>query len=546
LGRPGAVGRSAVSGWATALLALVLASTAAAAGLSPVASSLTVPGGALVDPAGRVWVSDHLQGFCRVTAAGAIENPHTPPVAGDPAPTCLGGLGLRTAAPGAAGQAVFLDPTPTSPGSGDELALIPDGAANGTGLVRARWNPATGLFDVQDEIPLATGGIANRATAVSLGPDGSLYIAFQRTTEVWRIVDPAAPAGAVVVQAVGRTAGPRPPSGIAAGLIGPLGAETPVVYLGEPTGITRLTPNPAAPPAATDIALVPAGTAVGPLVYDLARRQLYVGTAAGAADVVDRFNTLTATADTPLTTGFSGVSGLGLRPDGDLFVADDQGGADFVGRLFQLTLPKAHVVGGPVGVTNQLQPTFTVQGEPALQCALFPLSAAPVWTPCPSATFASAPLTNGLTYAFAVRSLQGALSGGPELRVFRVDTTPPPAPVAVPAATSTPRRSLSLRGMSKDGLISLARLRRIGLRLSVVLPKGTRTLRLSVVSGVPRRGVVFRAVRSPLRAGTLLVVLHSRKLLRALRPGRYTVRVRLGPSPAQLGPFITGGFRVIP
>jgi hypothetical protein len=41
-------------------------------------------------------------------------------------------------------------------------------------------------------------------------------------------------------------------------------------------------------------------------------------------------------------------------------------------------------------------------------------------------------------------------------------------------------------------------------------------------------------------------VLHSRKLLRALRPGRYTVRVRLGPSPAQLGPFITGGFRVIP
>ncbi|HJZ61633.1 MAG TPA: hypothetical protein VKD47_05665, partial [Miltoncostaeaceae bacterium] len=213
------------------------------------ATGLTVPAGAISDPAGRIWVSDHLQGFCRVTPAGVVENPHSPPIAGDPAPTCLGGLGLRTAAPAAAGQPVFLDPTPQSPGSGDELALIPDGAANGTGLVRARWNPATGLFDLQDEIPLASGGIANRATAVSLGADGSLYIAFQRITEIWRIVDPAAPESAVVVQTVGRTAGPRPPSGIAAGLIGPLGAETPVVYLGEPTGVTRLTPSPTSPPA---------------------------------------------------------------------------------------------------------------------------------------------------------------------------------------------------------------------------------------------------------------------------------------------------------
>ena len=93
---------------------------------------LHISTGALVDPNGRTWVADHNGGFCRVTepgedGAGVIDHPQLP---GDPGPrTCLGGLLPEAGTgPDAAGQPAFVDPTPNKPGSGDEMALIPDGA----------------------------------------------------------------------------------------------------------------------------------------------------------------------------------------------------------------------------------------------------------------------------------------------------------------------------------------------------------------------------------------------------------------------------------
>ena len=78
----------------------------------------------------------------RTTGSGHIEHPQLPGDAG--ARTCLGGL-LPDAGtgPDAAGQPVLVDPTPDWPGSGDEVALIPDGASPSSEVVRAQWNPHT-------------------------------------------------------------------------------------------------------------------------------------------------------------------------------------------------------------------------------------------------------------------------------------------------------------------------------------------------------------------------------------------------------------------
>src|SRR5919199_2215059 len=113
---------------------LIAAGSALAApvGSSLYASGLHVATGAIVDPAGRLWVADHNAGFCRLTqptdtTPAQIEHPQ---VAGDTTTkrTCLGVL-LPDAAPGpdAAGAPTFEDPTPEFPNSGDELVYLPDG-----------------------------------------------------------------------------------------------------------------------------------------------------------------------------------------------------------------------------------------------------------------------------------------------------------------------------------------------------------------------------------------------------------------------------------
>src|SRR4051794_36933114 len=76
---------------------LTTATSALAAGQSVFADGLHISTGALVAPDGRVWISDHNAGFCRVTdptAAdpGHIENPQFPGDTAHGGPTCLGGL----------------------------------------------------------------------------------------------------------------------------------------------------------------------------------------------------------------------------------------------------------------------------------------------------------------------------------------------------------------------------------------------------------------------------------------------------------------------
>ena len=268
-------------GTAFALLALTGAPAYAAGtvGASLTGEGLHISAGALVDPDGRTWVADHNGGFCRMTEAtdagpGHIDHPQHP---GDAGPrTCLGGL-LPDAGPGpdAAGQPVLVDPTPDWVGNGDEMALIPDGASPSSEVVRARWNPHTGLFEFVDTISML--GARGRPTSLSVGPDDAVYVGFQRETTIQRIVEPAAASPRVEI--VGTTS-----DGRAVQLVGrrPRRRRHTAVYVAETTGIRVLHPVDGTVHArrrrtfATDPLAAP-----GAMFYDLAADKLYVGTANG-------------------------------------------------------------------------------------------------------------------------------------------------------------------------------------------------------------------------------------------------------------------------
>jgi hypothetical protein len=343
-------------------------------GSSLFTSGLHIATGAIVDPNGRTWVADHNGGFCRVTqpgedGAGAIEHPSLP---GDDAErTCLGGLLPEAGTgPDAAGQPAFVDPTPDMPGSGDEMALIPDGASPSSDVVRARWNPDSGLFEFAGVVTMI--GDRIRPVAASLGPDGAVYVVFQKSGTVQRIADPA---GDFSVAVVGNLAG-RGAEGVAAGRDAE-GRLT--VYVAEAGAVTQVEPNAQTQPdAEASPFAVDAATPAAALAYDLKRDDLYVGTAAGTvegADVVHRFPTRGGEAEREFVAGYSMIGGLSVRPDGVLYVLDDPALLDAneplgTGRMFHVGLPAAHVAADAKAFVDTARPEFAVTGEENVECRL--------------------------------------------------------------------------------------------------------------------------------------------------------------------------------
>ncbi|HUR85185.1 MAG TPA: hypothetical protein VMY78_07560 [Solirubrobacteraceae bacterium] len=454
-------------------------SASAAAGPSLFADGLHVPTGGLVDPDNRLWVSDHNGGFCRVTSPddrgpGTIDHPSTPGAPSTDARTCLGGI-LPDAAPGpdAAGTPAFYDPTPELGGSGDELALIPDGAAPSMDVWRAHWNPHTKLFEADPSTDVIamdadSGETRPRPTAVSVAPDGNAYVVFQRSSSIQRIVEPDGPAR---VELVGVTSDDVGSQAIAAGYgpFGPLGPPT--VYVAESTGAIRQIAGARGTATTTTSASsysVDGTSIVGTLAYKVTdtiagRGTLYAGTAdavVGGPAAPDRLLQLNADAlPTFVAGGFSTVGGVAIRPaDGSMFVLDDpaiaiDGEPLGRGRAFIIGDPFTQIVSGPsqkagqpaldAEYTANPTPTFTYAGEFDRQCSLTPASAAAnQWQACDSATYTAANLADG-RYRFAVRSVNGTRIGQAASRYFTLDTTAPAAkPVIVnPAQNSNHLRS---------------------------------------------------------------------------------------------------------
>jgi hypothetical protein len=471
------------------LLALGGASPAAAAGPSLYADGLHIPAGGLVDPDNRVWVSDHNGGFCRLSPAddrgpGTIEHPSAPGAPDDALRTCLGGLlPEASVGPDAAGQPALADPTPLFPGSGDEIALIPDGASPSMDVWRARWNPDTRLFeaDPSDVVKMNadTAEDRPRPTAVALAPDGNAYVVFQRSSSIQRIVDPAG-SSAPQVELVGHTSDANGSQAVAAGF-GPMGAMgPPTVYVGEVAGIREIAGTPGDANRITSPSAFSAGVnAEGPIVASTLAYQvtdagagqgtLYAGTAEAAAPLVlpgpDQLLRLNANADpTVIASGFSTIGGMAIRPaDGALFAFDDpaiaidaeplgRGRAFVIGDLFTDILSGPSQKEGQPALdpeyTADSTPTFTYAGEFDRQCSLTPADAAANnWQPCDatsytaSGTAADGGLTDG-RYRFAVRSVNGTVVGQADSQYFTLDTV---APTATPVILNPKHDSTHLR-----------------------------------------------------------------------------------------------------
>jgi hypothetical protein len=463
------------------LLALGAAGSASAApGPSQFANGLHVPAGGIVDPDNRVWVSDHNGGFCRLTPAddrgpGTLDHPSSPGAPASVARTCLGGL-LPDAAlgPDAAGQPAFSDPTPEFAGNGDEIVLIPDGAAPSMDVWRAHWNPDTRLFEADPETDVIqmNADVAQdrpRPTAISIAPDGNAYVVFQRSSSIQRIVEPTA--ASPKVELVGFTSDGVGTAAIAAGYssFGPL--APPTVYIGEGSGIRQI--SGARGTTTTTTSASPFSAGAGALVSTLAYRvtdasgghgTLYAGTAEATPPLVlpgpDRVLRLNPdAAPTVVASGFSTVGGLAIRQeDGGLYIFDDPALAMDTeplgrGRGFLLGDPYTQILTGPSTPAGQpaldpeftadSTPTFTYAGEFDRRCSMVPADAATnIWQACGSATTYTPSTREDGRWRFAVRSVDGARIGAADTRYFTVDTK---APTATPVIVTPKQGGTSLR-----------------------------------------------------------------------------------------------------
>ena len=405
-----------------------------------IAQGLTAEGGLLVDPAGRLWVSDAVKGFCRVTEGGGTDG-------GIDGPTCLGGTsGAPQKGPQKPGAPALLDPTPQSAGSGDELALVPDAAANSSAIMRARWDKASGTFKYGSTLTIFGGDF--RPVAVTVGPDKAAYVVFERARGVVRIVDPAAPQPTVETVAFTGAIGAR---AIAAGAANSAGRVT--LYVAEASGLTSFL----APATGRSGSATTASYAVGSaarLYFDAATGILYTGTASATAsgtDSVTRVNTRTGQIESNWAVGFTRLGGITVRQNLAV-VADDPGliaspQQTGKGAAYVLGVVVPRIVSGPTmadgsaapdrTITNDSTPTFTiaVDSQVSLQCAFDNTG----WAACsPGSVTAPSALADG-AHKFGVRNGSG---GTPVEHAFTVDTTPPPAPVVRTPAPASDRRRL--------------------------------------------------------------------------------------------------------
>jgi hypothetical protein len=416
------------------------ASPAAAAALPTLhaANGLTNFGGsAIVDPAGRFWNGDHINGFCRISAAApGVQEPGT----------CLGGLQGRSSLPLGAGQA-SIDP------AHPEFVYIPDNNRLGCTVVRAKWNEATSLYDFDHAIILSGCSRSTniRPLATTVGPDGAVYVLSHRTGAIMRIPDPMTAVDASNVTIVGQAQSFLGGTGIAFGVDR---AGAPTIYMieidaNEVPFLTSL--HPTGPNAVSVISTLTTGPVRG-IDFDTTRGLLYIGTARATtdndpADQVDAFDMNLTDGDQSqngVVTGMSTIVGVSVRPDGALFVLDDPNFPSALqgnGRMFLAGPASAVITSGPHGIVKNASPVFGIAADPdatGTQCAIVSTGAAvQTWLNC-NATFQPvAPLADG-PWTMHVRATSPRGTGLPATRAFVVDTTPPPPPPAPPAPPAPP------------------------------------------------------------------------------------------------------------
>ena len=309
-----------------ALVALVLtAGTALAATTTQVASGLTNPLGILQlaggDGASHVWVSDHLNGVCRLdpaTGGGLVENQNS----------CVLFIGKAALKPG---QLSYDQAT--------SKIYVPDLSSKSLGVVRLAYDPAAdsghgGISLFSDRQPIAANcGLGGRLPwASTLGPDGNLYVAFKKSADIVRVNTPS---GASQTCATAGSAS----DGKKALQLAFVGAN---LWEIDGNGLGVI-PNAATANGVKASAVVGPSAAPTALAADPAHQALYVGnantlytfdagpTSTGATAVVaNGFSFTTAISATTSTA-------TGAFP---LLVGDDSSGGTLnqTGRLFSVTI----------------------------------------------------------------------------------------------------------------------------------------------------------------------------------------------------------------
>ena len=150
------------------------------------ANGVTSPGG-LTKIGNDIWVSDHLQGFCRLKASTTFSEPGNVDDA-----TCV----TNAVSPG---QATF--------DASRNLVYIPDNSSKSQGVWRYTWTSATRRLSRPILISGTRAGTANsligiRTTATAMDRNGNLYVGGIKSGFIFKVTNPS---GTPAVTRVGQT-----------------------------------------------------------------------------------------------------------------------------------------------------------------------------------------------------------------------------------------------------------------------------------------------------------------------------------------------------
>lgn len=281
------------------------------------ANGITAPAGT-VEIDGKLWVSDHVQGFCR------LDVPASGGAAAINAATCV-----TTAI--SAGQPSF-DGT---------FVYLPDNSSKSQGVWRLRYSATTGRFvtatnSANRPVLVARNGNA-RPTATTL-VNGSLFIGSLRNGNILRVNNPGGTTPGTATT-VGRTS-----DGRGAASLTSLGAN---LYIAEGAGVSSIPSDPNELTACGRpciASLLPSNFIVGPTAIASNGESLYV------ADVTNEVIKYTPGNDPDFPDGteeiyvaggkFRFISGLGIKSGSTtLYVGDDptDGNGIAQGHIYTVT-----------------------------------------------------------------------------------------------------------------------------------------------------------------------------------------------------------------